>query len=67
MLQITVNGTLTELPASITVAGYLKEHHYNPALIAVELNEQILPKTSYATTTLKEADVLEIVSFVGGG
>lgn len=67
MLQITVNGNLTELPAPITVAEYLKEHNYNPALIAVELNEQILPKSDYAATILTDADVLEIVSFVGGG
>lgn len=67
MLQITVNGILTELPAPVTVAEYLHIHNYDPARIAVELNERILSKSDYPTTTLTEADVMEIVSFVGGG
>ena len=35
--------------------------------IAVELNEEILPKTEYVSTVLKDGDVMEIVSFMGGG
>ena len=35
--------------------------------IAVELNEEILPKANYAATVLKDGDVVEIVNFVGGG
>lgn len=67
MLQITVNGVSTELSAPVTVAEYLQEHHYIPARIAVELNVKILPKAEYQTTFLADGDILEIVSFVGGG
>lgn len=35
--------------------------------VAVELNLEIIPKTEFETTSLKEGDRLEVVSFVGGG
>lgn len=67
MLQLTVNGVPTELPAPVTVSEYLQEHQYIPSRIAVELNVKILPKADYQTTFLADGDILEIVSFVGGG
>ena len=50
-----------------TVKNVVDELGYNPLAIAVELNEEILPKAEYAETVLKDGDVLEIVNFVGGG
>ena len=35
--------------------------------IAVELNKEIVRKSEYSETILKDGDTLEIVSFVGGG
>ena len=46
---------------------YLEENSYVPSQIAVELNERILSKAEYSTTVLHENDILEIVSFMGGG
>ena len=34
---------------------------------ALKLNERILSKAEYSTTVLHENDILEIVSFMGGG
>ena len=45
----------------------LEENSYVPSQIAVELNERILSKAEYSTTVLHENDILEIVSFMGGG
>lgn len=67
MMQITVNGVPVQLPAPVTVGDYLEERGYQTTRIAVELNGAILPKTSYASTVLSEHDVMEVVSFVGGG
>ena len=33
----------------------------------MEVNEEIIPKAKYGEVTLKDGDVVEIVSFVGGG
>jgi sulfur carrier protein len=50
-----------------TVAEYLTESGYDIKRVAVELNSDILPKPQYADTLLKDGDVIEVVSFVGGG
>ena len=65
--MVTINGHSIGLKSSITIADYLAQNNYKTDRIAVELNEAILPKDSYASTILKDGDVLEIVSFVGGG
>ena len=38
-----------------------------PKHIVVELNEEILPKTEYDSTAIADGDVVEILSFMGGG
>ena len=53
--------------AGISVLNYLKENNYNTGRIAVEYNGDILPGSLYSSTLLQDEDVLEIVSFVGGG
>ncbi len=65
--MITINGKSIELSENITVSEYLKQNQYRPERIAIELNGSILPKSSYDSTLLKDGDVMEIVSFVGGG
>lgn len=64
--MIRINGVdidKTELP----LMQYLEENSIQPQRIAVELNEEILPKSEYSATVLKDGDVVEIVNFVGGG
>ena len=58
-------GKTIELPAAFR--EYLEQNGYVISQIAVELNEEILPKTEYVSTVLKDGDVMEIVSFMGGG
>ena len=48
-------------------AQYLSANNYNPKHIVVELNEEILPKTEYDSTAIADGDVVEILSFMGGG
>lgn len=65
-MEITVNGdrVITD-PANVT--SYLNSLDIDPARVAVELNQEILPKAEYGATLLKDGDALEIVQFVGGG
>lgn len=65
--MITVNGKQKELANTVSVKEYLEQNGYVISQIAVELNEEILPKPEYADTVLKNGDVMEIVSFMGGG
>ena len=65
--MITVNGKQIQLASEMSVADYLEQNNYQIKMIAVELNEEILPKYSYSDTMLKDGDRLEVVTFVGGG
>lgn len=64
--MIKVNGK--EIDSSgITLSEYLAGTEYEPARIAVEKNGEIVSKSQYDKTVLQDGDVIEIVSFVGGG
>ena len=62
-----LNGKKTEIRAGMTVMEFLTEQGYKAGRIAVELNGEILPKSSYEKVVLTEADVMEVVTFMGGG
>ena len=64
--MVTINGQSVEA-AGKSVAQYLVEAGYNAVRIAVERNEEIVPKSKYAETILADGDVVEVVNFVGGG
>lgn len=64
--MVQINGKPVEA-AGMTLLDYLKRAGYQPERIAVECNEEIVPKASYEEKILQDGDVLEIVSFVGGG
>lgn len=63
---IKINGEALDLGGRI-LSDYLAGSNFDPARIAVERNGQIVPKRLYSETVLEDGDVLEIVSFVGGG
>ena len=64
--MICINGKKIE-NNEIILSSYLEENGINPQRIAVELNGEILPKSKYGDTVLKDGDIVEIVNFVGGG
>ena len=64
--MVHINGK-DEAAAGMTVQEYLEKNEYPLQGIVVECNEQIVPKEDYATRELSDKDVVEIVSFVGGG
>lgn len=64
--MVKINGTDYDI-AGMTLAAYLATTQYDPNRIAVERNDNVVPKAQYSTTVLKDGDVVEVVSFVGGG
>ena len=63
---VKVNGQLLKVEG-MTIAEYLESTTYDMKRIAIERNDEIVPKSCYAQMVLEEGDVIEIVSFVGGG
>lgn len=62
-----INGILIPLSEPVLLAELLEQQGYQNGRIAVEKNGEIIPKAAYPETLVHEEDVLEIVSFVGGG
>lgn len=62
-----VNGKDIALKETITLSDFLKSNNYNMGLIVIELNGKIVSKDKYNTVNLKDTDVMEVLTFVGGG
>jgi thiazole synthase/sulfur carrier protein len=60
---------LFEGPADgpLSVSGLLIKLGLDTKKVAVERNEEIVPRSRYAETWLTSGDSLEIVHFIGGG
>ena len=64
--MIRINGENFGI-AGETVAHYLASKGYDAKRVAVELNGNIVPKSQYNETVFQDGDIVEVVSFVGGG
>lgn len=62
-----INGEEKTLARPAVLSELLTQLGYRPQLVAVELNGAIIKQAEFSTTTITDADKLEIVSFVGGG
>ena len=65
-MQLTINGKVENLDVS-TVMDILKAKDIDPQLVAVEVNTQMIDQENLGTTSLKEADKIEFLFFMGGG
>jgi thiamine biosynthesis protein ThiS len=67
MLEVTLNGQSRRFPAPLTVEALLDALSLDRRKVAVERNEEIVPRSRYGSTQLAAGDALEIVHFIGGG
>ncbi|HEX5602736.1 MAG TPA: sulfur carrier protein ThiS [Pyrinomonadaceae bacterium] len=65
-MKVFVNGELREVEIS-TLAELITELDLPVARIAVELNREVVRRSDWGSTMLKDEDRIEIVHFVGGG
>jgi len=66
-IAITVNGEPREVAAGESLAALLRAIGLDTRKVAVERNEEIVPRSTYPEVTLAPGDQLEIVHFIGGG
>jgi sulfur carrier protein len=66
-MQIYVNGEQTRVPEGTHMAGLIELLELSGQRIAVEVNQELVPRSSFAEQPLKEADQVEIIHAVGGG
>jgi len=63
---ITVNGDQREVPEGADLSALIALYNLTPDRVAVELNQRLVRAQQY-NTPLREGDVVELVTFVGGG
>ena len=69
MLTVQINGEERSFDSTtgLTLAALVELLGMKADRVAVELNRDIVPRSSWPETHLHEGDRLEVVHFVGGG
>jgi sulfur carrier protein len=65
--EILVNGEKRSVPAGRTLAELVRELKLEGRRVAVEVNEEIVPRSRYAKHILNGGDRVEVVAAIGGG
>jgi sulfur carrier protein len=66
-MRATVNGEPLELPDGLTVQALLAHLDVAGDRVAVERNGLVVKRARHPEEPVRDGDVLEIVTFVGGG
>lgn len=66
-MQVQVNGEAMELSEGATVAALVEKMALAGKRLAVEVNEDIVPRSQHAEFTLASGDRVEVVQAIGGG
>ena len=67
-MKLVVNGDQVNCGDSLTVSELLVVQEVKmPDMVSVELNGQILRRSEFDKTTLKDEDKVEFLYFMGGG
>jgi thiazole synthase len=66
-LRLTVNGENRTAAPGTTVSALLAGMGVDPARVAVERNQDVIPRKTWTDATLADGDRIEIVAFIGGG
>ena len=66
-MKILLNGESHPLSSGTQLAQLVHELGLEGKRLAVEINREIIPRSQYANTELKNGDTIEIVHAIGGG
>ena len=66
-MEINVNGESRIVPEGYTAAQLVSDMKLEGRRIAMEVNLEIVPRSTYADHALQAGDHIEIVHAVGGG
>jgi len=66
-MRVFVNGDEKEFGVGISLAELITQLDLPAPRIAIELNREVVRRSDWGSTMLKDDDRIEIVHFVGGG
>ena len=67
MAKIQLNGKKVLIKSNFSLLDLLKKYKLINKKVAIEHNGIIVPKVSYKKKLLKNNDIIEVVTFIGGG
>ena len=67
MISVQINGVEKIFATEVNLEWVIDSLSLQNRKIAVEINEQIIPRSEYTKTFIKSGDSIEIVAAVGGG
>lgn len=65
-MTITVNDKVYATD-QVSIEGFLKKRGFQPQLIVVELNGEILQRSHWDEVQLRDGDILQMAHMVAGG
>ncbi len=66
-MRVTINGQPTEFASPANVAEMLIKLALPTRQVAVEVNKRLIRRADHESTQLRDGDVIEVVTLVGGG
>ena len=67
LIKIFINGDLRKFPQETNIASVLESLNISSKHIAIEINENLVFRSDWQETNLKDGDKVEIVKAIGGG
>lgn len=64
---ISINGETETINDGIFISQLIEQMQLTGKRLAIEVNKEIIPKSSHADYQIKEGDNIEIVHAIGGG
>ncbi|HPO14111.1 MAG TPA: sulfur carrier protein ThiS [Candidatus Hydrogenedentes bacterium] len=66
-MVVTVNGEERDLAPGSTLSDLLQQLGLNPKVVVAQRNGDIVPREDFPATMLADADIIDLIRFVGGG
>ncbi len=66
-MTITLNGQPHTLHAPLSIRELLEQLAVSPDVVAVQRNDDIVPRAAHDEIRLADGDRVEVISFAGGG
>ena len=66
-IQIYINGKKKNISINFSLVDIIEEYSLKNELIAVEINQEVIPRSSYKTKKINKNDRIEILELIGGG
>ncbi len=67
IMHIELNGQSTQLEESCSIKQMLEKLELNEKRLAVEVNQEVIPRAQHDGFQLSSGDRVEIIQAVGGG